>query len=113
MEETSPKLMDVSVPSVYILSRTITDEELEAASRVLSITPCPIGICTKVSDHDLLAPLTQDLLLAASDHEALIEGKKLSQQSGLPVLVAGEGSPLTAVYSDGRTESLCTTTLQK
>ena len=91
---------DIEVPLYYILGNKLSEEALEHAQQILSITPCFYSVIYKGSDLNLAQSLTQDVLHEGTEDSV----RTLAITTGHPVLIINDGAELIAVYEDFRRE---------
>jgi hypothetical protein len=100
---------EVVVPIYYVVSRKLPSEEAFMVIHALSITPCRCAIISDVLDCKLALVMSANILMAATDKDALGLAALMSEEMRAPVLVVGEADFLDAIYADGRREAVLTT----
>ena len=100
-------LMEVRVPSYYVVNRKLNDKELGLALHALQITPIVGAIITDVHDHDIARQFT-DEVFQVSPTQAHEIAQRVAEDSKQPVLIIGEATVLDAYYTDGSKETIQT-----
>jgi hypothetical protein len=92
---------DNLIPLYYCVRRGLTDEQLDAVSSLLCITP--VLACVIFDPHDAQAALhlTSETMMAPSEALAHKLARKISMLHGQPLLVMGSCDFIDAYFLDG------------
>jgi hypothetical protein len=103
--------LSISAPLYYVLGRNIEPGDLVAAHFVFTITPCATGVAARHEDKQLMEPLVWQVLQAADEASCRDLAAHLARTTGCPTLIVGDGKDMTAVYHDGKEETICLSSL--
>ncbi len=98
--------METSIPQAYLLNRKSTPEQVEKIIAALSITPLYFVIVSDTKDVPLAAQFSVEVLKARTEDEAIEIALGVCNEQQMPSLVISSLEGLTAVYADGRRESI-------
>jgi hypothetical protein len=89
------------IPLYYCVRRGLTDEQLDAVSSLLCITP--VLACVIFDPHDAKAALhlTSETMMAGNEASAHKLARKISLMHGQPLLVMGSCDFIDAYFLDG------------
>jgi hypothetical protein len=92
---------DNLIPLYYCVRRGLTDEQLDAVTNLLCITP--VLACVIFDPHDAQAALhlTSETMMASNEASAHKLARKISLMHGQPLLVMGDCDFIDAYYLDG------------
>lgn len=99
--------VDINAPLYYVLGRDISEGDLCVAHFVFTITPCSTGVVSRHGDKSLIQPFVFAVLRADDETACKELAAHLSRTTGCPTLTVGEGQDMTAVYHDGKEETIC------
>lgn len=103
--------VEINAPLYYILGRDISEGDICAAHFIFTITPCATGVVSRHGDKSFIQPFVF-AVLRADDETACNElAAHLARTTHCPTLTVGEGTEMTAVYHDGRKETICLSSL--
>ena len=103
--------VDINAPIYYVLGRDVSEGDLCAAHFIFTITPCGTGVVSRYTDRELIQPFVFEVLKAEDETACGELAAHLARSTGCPMLTVGEGKDMTAVYSDGRKEQICLSSL--
>lgn len=103
--------VDIRNPLYYILGRDISQGDIVAANFIFTITPCATGVVSRHEDKSLIQPFVFSVLKADDESACKELAAHLSRATGCPMLTVGDGTNITAVYHDGREETICLSSL--
>lgn len=98
--------VDIRAPLYYVLGRDIDQGDLIAAHFVFTITPCATGVVSRHTDKILLQPFVFEVLKAEDESACKELAAHLARTTGMPMLTVGDGKEMTAVYHDGKQETI-------
>lgn len=98
---------DINTPLYYILGRDIGPRDLDAAHFAFTITPCATGVVCRHEDKTLIEPFVFQVLQAIDEAACCDLAAHLARATRCPTLTVGEGKEMTAVFHDGRKETIC------
>lgn len=91
--------MEVEAPVYYILSRKLTEEQMERAHKAFQFTP--ISHCIITNPYDAQMALQFAPFIVKTTPENAEESAKTSRE---PPVIIGDAEFLDACYADGRRE---------
>jgi hypothetical protein len=94
--------MELSVPSYYIVSRTLDGDQAACVIGALNITPVSCAVISDILDVGLAFKLSSEVIRTNTPADALELAKKIAAQHGRPPIVIGEADLLDAVFADGK-----------
>lgn len=92
------------VPSYYVVSRSLTEEQLARVQQALALTPISHVIVTDV--HDMKVGMQFSHMMIRTDTED--RAKEMAGESKSPVVVIGHTVFADAYYEDGTHDALPT-----
>ena len=98
--------MESSIPQSYLLNRNSPPEQVEKVLAALSITPIYFVVISDMKDVPLSAKFEVEVLKADTEDKAIEVAQFTFVQQGMPSLVIGSSAGLTAIFADGKRESI-------
>ena len=98
--------METSIPQAYLLSRTALPDEINQVIQALSITPLYFAIVSDMRDVPLAAQFGIEVLKAQNEAEALEIAANVFTENAMPSLIVSSSAGLTAIFADGKRESI-------
>ena len=98
--------MKSEIPQAYLLNRNSPPEQVEKVLAALSITPLYFVVISDMKDVPLAAQFGVEVLKARTEDEAIEIALGVCNEQQMPSLVISSLEGLTAVYADGRRESI-------
>jgi len=99
-------LEELVMPTYYVVSRTLTNDQAVCVLDALKITPVFCSIISDPVDVSLALSLSNELIRTDSSEAAFSTARNIGSKSPRPPLVVGEADLLEAVYADGRREKV-------
>lgn len=89
------------IPLYYCVRRGLTDEQLDAVSSLLCITPVLACVIFDAHDAQASSHFTSETMMADTEASAHKLARKISMLHGQPLVVMGSCDLIDAYFQDG------------